>query len=267
MKYRYFSLALLVTVVSCDTKHKKWLLEDTIGLGEITPIGLVYNTGKLWISDGDHNQVVAINLEGVIIDTLGDLQRPMHIDFQQDTLFIPEYGSDQITLFSAGKTTLEIPYQLDAPAAIAVLDEEMAIVDFYNHRILFYDGLAWSIIGKKGKAFGELFYPTDVHLLTNKIVIADAYNNRVQVFSKKGKPLKIIGEADKMNAATGVYADPKTIFVTDFENNRVLVYNHQGELLQIITADIQKPTDVVVIRDCLYVANYKGKSITKYKKQ
>ena len=69
-----------------------------------------------------------------------------------------------------------------------------------------------------------------------------------------------------MNAATGIFANEKEVFITDFENDRVLTYNHKGELQQVISENIDKPTDLVIKDDILYIANYKGKSLLKMKK-
>ena len=41
---------------------------------------------------------------------------------------------------------------------------------------------------KKGNELGELNYPTDIQILKDKIVVADAYNNRIQIFDKQGIP-------------------------------------------------------------------------------
>ena len=265
MKYLY--LTLLITLSSCANNSKEWKQTGTIDLGEVTPIGLTMQDGKLWIADGDHNQVVEINLEGEVQQTIDGFERPMHLDSEGGVLYIPEYGSDNIIKFQNGvKSILEIPDSLDAPAGVDVYQKEIAIADFYNHRIVFFNGNDWISFGKEGKAPGEFYYPTDISIGSDKIFIADAYNNRIQVFDKKGNHLKVIGEAEKMNAATGIYSTEKEIFITDFENNRVLTYNHDGELQQIITDGIDKPTDVLMEEGILYIANYKGKNIIKMKK-
>ena len=86
-------------------------------------------------------------------------------------------------------------------------------------------------------------------------------------FDKKGKSLQVIGAAEKMNAATGVFADDNNMIITDFENDRVLIYNHAGIIQQIITVGIDKPTDVIIKDGILYIANYKGKNIIKMERQ
>mgnify|MGYP006256143685 CR=1 FL=1 len=265
---KYLPILILIIFASCKNNNKKWQVSETLDLGDITPIGLSFEGEKLWLADGDHNQIVAIDLEGKVLQTLKDFERPMHLDSEEQTVYIPEYGSDNIVKLQNGKRTiLEIPDSLDAPAGVDVFGKEIAIADFYNHRIVFFDENKWLTFGKEGKMKGELYYPTDVNIGKDKIFVADAYNNRVQVFDKKGNVLTTMGENEKMNASTGIFANENEILITDFENNRVLVYNHQGKLQQVISEGINKPTDILIENNVLYIANYKGKNIIKMKKK
>jgi DNA-binding beta-propeller fold protein YncE len=268
MKQLLFTVLGCVVLFSCTKTDKEWQPFETIELGKITPIGFAFIADNIWIADGDHNQLVEVNQKGEIQNTVVGFERPMHIDSKDGVLYIPEYGSDQIIKYGNGKRALlSLSDSLDAPAGVAVFNQEIAIADFYNHRIVYFDGQKWFSFGKEGKGKGELYYPTDVQILTDKIVVADAYNNRIQIFDKSGNSLRIIGEEQKMNAATGLYADDNGIWVTDFENDRVLVYQHDGTLSQIIEKGIDKPTDILVRNQHLYIANYKGRNILKLKKQ
>ncbi len=267
MKQLFLIMLCIFSIFSCAENEKQWQFVETIDLGTITPIGFVFQGNNIWIADGDHNQIVEVNQKGKIQNVFPNFERPMHLDIKGKTFFIPEYGSDQIIEFTNGqKDSLEVPDGLDAPAGVAVYNEEIAIADFYNHRIVYFDGKDWMFFGKEGKTKGELYYPTDVQILSSKIVVADAYNNRIQVFDKNGKSIQTIGETEKINAATGVFANEEEIIVTDFENNRVLVYNHRGELQQIISEKVEKPTDILIEKGTLYIANYKGKNLLKMNK-
>ena len=124
------------------------------------------------------------------------------------------------------------------------------------------DGQQYIAIGKKGKAEGELYYPTDVQVTDDLIWVADAYNNRVQAFTKDGVFAKAIGADLKINAATGIFISAEEVFVTDFENDRVLVLDMDGNLLQEINEGIEKPTDILVNQGLLYVANYRSGKLT-----
>lgn len=264
MKQIFFIVVSILFFSSCAVK-KEWQQADKIDLGDVTPIGFAFQNDKFWIADGDHNQVVAVNSSGEIQEKIADSERPMHIDIENGVLYIPEYGSDQIIEYHNNeKSVLEIPDSLDAPAGVDVYQKEIAIADFYNHRIVYFNGQSWTSFGKKGKKVGELYYPTDVQILSDKIVVADAYNNRIQVFDKDGNALQTIGESEKMNAATGIFANEKEIWVTDFENDRVLVFDYNGNLQQIINEGLEKPTEILKVGDAIYIANYKGKNILKF---
>lgn len=262
MKYIATAVLGLLLLMSCKEKEqlpKEWAFARTIQLDGVNPIGIAEVEGKLWLSDGDHNRLVQIDANGKIEQTIDSLERPMHIDADGETIFIPQYGADNIATLKGGSLgTLVLTDSLDAPAGISVLGKEKAIADFYTNRILYTDGADWISFGKEGKAEGEFYYPTDVQLTDSLIWVADAYNNRVQAFDKKGNFVKMMGQDQKMNAATGIFVSEEEVFVTDFENDRVLIFNHDGALKQQISHHIEKATDLLVLNDQLYVINYRN---------
>ncbi len=250
--------------------YKPWSMSKQIPLNGVSPIGLVEQKGDLWISDGDHNRMIKTNFSGKMLDSISDFDRPMHISNQDGKLYIPNYGADNIVIVDENKKieTLNLPDTLDAPSGISVVEDEIAIADFYNHRILYFDGAKWISIGEEGHENGDLYYPTDVQIFGDKIYVADAYNNRLQVFNKKGESILLIGEEEKMNASTGVFiASEKELYITDFENNKVNVYNAKGELHQTLSTGLSKPIDLIKTNNKLVVINYKGQSIVIYTKK
>jgi len=267
--YKYISTLLLLTIISsCQDNSELWIYQHTIDLGKTTPIGLTAVNNHLWIADGDNNQLVHINSDGKILFEEGGFDRPMHIASDGESIYIPEYGKDQITIFNnKEKSSLKLRDSLDAPAGIHIVNEQIAIADFYNHRILFGKKDKWISLGKEGKKDGEFYYPTDVHIAHQKIYVADAYNNRVQIFDLNGKHLKSIGKEEKMNAATGIFVSENNIYITDFENDRVHIYNLEGQVVQTIAEGLEKPTDVLINEGQLYIANYKGKNLMTYTKK
>lgn len=271
MKHFIYVIAVLLLVTACKEKEeipKEWMLSKTIQLDGVNPIGLTQVNGNLWLSDGDHNRLVKIDEEGQIIETIDSLDRPMHIDAVKETIFIPQYGKDVIeTVDKKGRFVMQVSDSLDAPAGISVFENERAIADFYNNRILYFDGANWISFGKEGKAEGEFYYPTDVQITKDKIWVADAYNNRIQVFDKKGGFLQMMGQNQKMNAATGIFVSENEVFVTDFENNRVLVFDKTGKLLQVLTDQIEKPTDMMIKDEVLFIINYRNGKLNLFDKQ
>ena len=254
---------------SCSPEKMEWKFEREIDLGDITPIGLTQLNQSIWLADGDNNRLVEIDNSGEIISQKENFERPMHIATDGKNILIPEYGKDQISILGSDNvlSKLLIKDSLDAPAGVDYLDGTYAIADFYNHRILLGKDDQWISFGKEGKKEGEFYYPTDVQITADKVYVADAYNNRVQVFDRNGNFESTFGKEEKINAATGILVSDKAVFVTDFENDRVLVYDLNGQVLQIIHTKVEKPTDLLLVKDKLYITNYKGKSISVFSLQ
>ncbi len=265
IKYLVLSCLLVLLMSSCARKGKKsatWIYDKSIDLGKVAPIGVIPDGEHFWITDSDNNQVVQIDAKGAIVKAYQGFARPMHPTLVDGKLYVPEYTADTIKTLAAGKTGfLPILDQPDAPASVDILGDAIAVADFYNHRVIYQKGQEKLTFGEKGKSSGQFHYPTDVQFKHNKLYVADAYNHRIQIFDLTGKYLQTIGETEKMNATTGIFVDDRHIIATDFENNRLLIYDLEGKLLQIIDQHLNKPTDVFVKGDQLFVTNYKGKSL------
>lgn len=272
MKQYIIILLTAMLIASCQEKKQteiRWVHSKTIALADVNPIGIAQGEKGIWLSDGDRNRLVLIDNSGVVLNTIDSLDRPMHIASEGEMLVIPQYGNDEILRFRESEKEIVRTWDsLDAPAGVAIKGAEIAIADFYNNKVHYTENSSdWITFGKEGKADGDFYYPTDVHLTESNIWVADAYNNRLQMFDKKGNHLKTIGEDQKMNAATGIFVSDTNAYTTDFENDRVLVFDLEGSLKQVLDTDISKPTDLIIIDEVLYVTNYKGKSLSVYTQQ
>lgn len=269
MKHLYLLLGIIL-LISCgeEPRETEWTLEETMSLDKVNPIGMAANDEGIWLSDGDRNRLVLLDVKGRVIRAIDSLDRPMHIDGQGKELLIPTYGNDRINLLSNGElSNLALKDSLDAPAGVAVAGNQVAIADFYNHRILYsQNGSDFISFGSEGKAPGQFYYPTDVQILEDEIWVADAYNNRVQVFDLQGNHLRILADKEGINAATGLYVSEDEVFITDFESDRVLVMDKAGNLRQVLEEQIEKPTDVLILEDRMYIANYKSGQLNRYRK-
>ena len=285
MKKFLYLIPIVIGIISCEEKEtvpQEWQFEKVVELDGVNPIGVALDGNDIFLSDGDHNRIVKVDLDGEILFSMEDFERPMHIDFgeadmeitdkistsilKERALFIPEYGRDSIAIMRDNKRDyLIINDSLDAPAGISVYDNEIAIADFYTNRILYYNGSEWINFGKEGKADGDFYYPTDVQITVDNIFVADAYNNRGQVFDKTGRFLAQFGKDENFNAATGIYVSDNEIFLTDFENNRVLVFGKDYTVKQILKTNIDKPTDVIVLDQQLLITNYRKGELVIFK--
>ena len=256
-----------ILILGCTTSNpdRQWNYSGTISLDGINPIGLTANEQGLWMSDGDHNRIALIDERGGVVEQVVGLDRPMHIDSDGKAIYIPQYGNDQVLKWTNNDSTLiQVRDSLDAPAGVSIWKDQIAIADFYNHRVLYFDGQEWQSIGKEGKEEGNFYYPTDVQITEELIWVADAYNNRGQVFDTSGVFQFTFGTDQKLNAATGLYVSKDQVFITDFENDRVLIFTKEGQLVQILDRAIEKPTDLMVWKDVLYITNYRKGEVVTY---
>jgi len=276
---RFFYLLLigLLILISCkeseeesadSVNNKQWKFVREIKIDNISPTGLQTDGKYLWISDAKNNRIIKTDLDGSIVKEYPDFKRPMHLSLYNSTVYVPEYLTDKIKIING--TEIEeylLKEKPDAPAGVFVNDSLIAVVDFYNHRIILQVKDHVTLIGNEGHKQGELYYPTDVALVNDKIYVADAYNNRVQVFDYEGNSLRIIGEKEKINVATGIEVTDGSIFVTDFEGNRILIYDLYGKRIHIINEHLKKPTEISVQNNLMFVSNYAGSSISVFEQR
>ncbi len=270
-KVFYLLLIGLPILISCkeseeesadSVNSKQWEFVREIKVENISPTGLQTDGEYLWISDAKNNRVIKTDLDGSIVKEYPDIKRPMHLSLYNSKIYVPEFLIDKIKIISNDDIN-EYPLmeKPDAPSGVSVNDTSIAIADFYNHRIILQGKDDIILIGKEGHNEGELYYPTDAALVNNKIYVADAYNNRVQVFDYDGNSLQIIGDRDKINVATGIEVTDDNIFVTDFEGNRILIYDLNGKLIYIINEHLNNPTEISVSKNKMYVSNYGSGSV------
>ena len=262
---RIFIFIICCFLISCQ-QEREWVFEKKISLPENTrPLGIVLADDGFWISDPDNNRILRVDERGDLQQDISHLNRPMHIELSNNKLFIPNFFNDTVSIFEKGNIkSLAIAAVLDAPSAVSVQGKTIALADFYNHRIILLKNGAVSQIGEEGRTDGLLFYPTDVELVGDKVIVADAYNNRVQIFDQDGNFQKVIGWQENIQVATGLEVFEDKIFVTDYYGSRVLIYDFEGMLIEVLEEEFNKPTDIIVQSGKLFVPNYGENSISVY---
>ncbi len=258
----FLGIALLS---ACNNKPKQWGYSGTIELTGIAPIGMIAAADGFWLSDVDHDRLVKIDKTGKVLQEIAGLTRPMHLDGHDDNFYIPQFGADKIVRWDGSALhEVIVADSLDAPGGVALGEGMLAVADFFNHRVVVNKQDSSFIIGKEGHDNGSLYYPTDLKIDRDYLYIADAYNNRVEVYDHRGKYVRTIGWQEGIRVATGVEAGNQQIFITDFHGNRLLVYDVYGQLLQTFSQHLDNPTDALLINDKLYVVNYRGQNISIY---
>jgi DNA-binding beta-propeller fold protein YncE len=128
------------------------------------------------------------------------------------------------------------------PTGIAVNPKtaELLVVDTLQSRVLRFDledRMPKGSFGTDGAKEGRFHYPTNISVTaTGDIIVSDALNFRVQVFSPEGRYLSTIGS---MGDAPGTFSRPKgvaadsdgNIYVVDALFDNIQVFDKTGRLL------------------------------------
>ena len=225
------------------------------------PIGVVRVGGLIWVSDRARHRVLGFrDGEAVIVLGQPNLTR---------------------TLVNAGGEPSSAT--LSGPTGLATDGRRLIVADTDNHRVLIWNqiptesgaradvvigqGNAQSVLPNRGRGLGipdfaSLRFPRGVYIDADRVVVADAGNNRVLVFAAEPAPfgaraedvlcqpdfdisLPNGGNAGAVNGRchgpSGVALVGERIAVADTLNDRVLVFAGQGALGRPADAVLGQP--------------------------
>jgi DNA-binding beta-propeller fold protein YncE len=265
----FFCVTLML--IGCGTTEKEvyyeWQFDKNIALDTLGPVGIAVVANQIWLADVDHNRLVQIDTAGMILESLSNIERPMHISSFNNQLLIPSYPSDSLAVYENNRLSKEVlQIQPDGFASISKNNDFTAIADFYNHKVYLIKGQQVQTLGGEGHTDAKMYYPADVQIFDDTLYVADTYNNRVQIFDLDGNLIRILGQEQKIRETTGLKVTTDEIFVTDFGGKRVLVFDKKGMIKQILTQSFDRPADIEILNDKLFVVNYGGKSLSIYKR-
>ena len=165
------------------------------------------------------------------------------------------------------------------PTGIAVNPKtsELLVVDTLQSRIFRFDLAKRSpkgSFGTDGAMTGMFHYPTNIFVtLTGDIIVSDALNFRVQIFSPKGRFLFTFG---RMGDAPGTFSRPKgvaadsdgNIYVVDALFDNIQVFDKSGRLLMAFGehgtgyGEFWLPTGIYIDNnDLIYVSDSSNKRV------
>jgi DNA-binding beta-propeller fold protein YncE len=102
--------------------------------------------------------------------------------------------------------------------------------------VLDMQGQVMQTIGKHGNGSGEFYYPTELHLDGNNLLVVDAMNFRVQWFDRNGNAEGAMGQigdaVGQMFRPKGVAVDSEDhLYIVDGLLGVVQVFDREGHLL------------------------------------
>ena len=165
------------------------------------------------------------------------------------------------------------------PTGIAVNSKtsELLVLDTLQSRIFRFDlpnRSSKGSFGSDGAAQGQFHYPTNIFVTsTGRIIVSDAFNFRVQVFSAQGHFLFTLGG---MGDGPGTFSRPKgvaadsdgNIYVVDALFDNVQVFDQTGRLLMAFGehgagyGDFWLPTGIYIDKnDLIYISDSSNRRV------
>ena len=211
--------------------------------GYVEAVGLVSRIqkftpeGKLLSSFGKHGSEP------------GELDRPEGVSLDEaGNIYVADGGNHRVQVFTdKGEYVSTIERQFYGPRAIAI-DPQTNVVyvsDSGHHVVNVFDrsGKFIGIIGNRsqqpGDAEGEFKGPVGIDVgADGRVVVADTFNDRIQVFDRSGRFLRAWPVGFTMEGERGIeahlaIAPDGRVFVTDPLGARVFVFGPDGEKLGV----------------------------------
>lgn len=220
------------------------------------------------ISNLDDNKLYIVDLDGKIVDKIGDeieskVYFPQGISVLSDgKIVVTNSGTSTISIFDEKGNFIKsfssfgaAPGKIQYPLGLAVNSkDEIFVLDTGSHVVEVYDkeGKYLRSFGKMGGAYGEFMYPLSIAIGSDNCSYVTDFNARVQVFDENGKfKFKIgdIGSGDGQFTKTSsislgrygisgygprgilVLDEMYRVYVCDTFNNRVHIFDKSGKFL------------------------------------
>ncbi len=256
-------------VVSAETPMAKPLMEHEPGKsmfeggrgfanGEFQePRGLCVDSKKrVYVADTRNYRIQVFLSDGTYIGQLGErgndvgqFEEPMDVAVDRaDRVYVLDTWNHRVQVFTdKGEYVSTIERQFYGPRAIAI-DPQTNVVyvsDSGHHVVNVFDrsGEFIGIIGNQsqqpGDAEGEFKGPVGIDVgADGRVVVADTFNDRIQVFDRSGRFLRAWPVGFTMEGERGIeahlaIAPDGRVFVTDPLGARVFVFGPDGEKLGV----------------------------------
>lgn len=168
------------------------------------PVDLaVSNSGNIFIADTGNKSVLSFSSDGVFLRAIrgsgnNQLEEPSAIAFDaRDNLYVLDKYRGNVTVFSPqgeqlssfGKAVASEASALNKPIALAVVSNEVLVLDGNRVKVFSRQGKYLRAFAAKGKGSGEVDQPVAIAAKGNaSVFIAENNNKRIQTFVLQHKP-------------------------------------------------------------------------------
>jgi DNA-binding beta-propeller fold protein YncE len=225
----------------------------TLSAGVVTPAGLAYRDGTLYVCDIGAGVVHAWDLGTGATRTIGGslsapLKKPVGVCLD-DTgrVFIADVERAEVVVCAPDGSQI---WRLGAPGdgawkpvAVAAGGGRIYAADALAHRVCVFDSDSEDLlatIGSAGSGDGQFYFPTGVALdAERRLYVSDTFNGRVSVFDDFHAPLHTIGQPGDRYGDLGsprqlAVSDSGIIAIADPQFAHVHLFNLEGALLMLL---------------------------------
>jgi DNA-binding beta-propeller fold protein YncE len=265
----YASALLTLSVAACSVQPRI-LIE-----GLDVPMGIAVCDRNIFVAEAGDRRVGVYDSDGRFVYGIDGFERPFDVACSHDFIFVADFGTDRVFRLRRDAKVRKVseahllPLPFAGPAAVTVFNEQLYVTEFYGHRVQKVDLVTYQkqVYGHKGSEPGAMYYPTDTKIFSDgRLVVADAYNHRVQIFDADGSHRFTFTREDygfNVPASVAVNAD-LALVVADSANHRVVKIgkDRAKEILwQTDATDIHSPARISLDHDGLYIVDPSGGQI------
>lgn len=238
-----------------------------IGNGELkSPTSVDIHGDSIYVLDTGNSRIQVFSKKGKLKQTIGrygigsnEFRYPngLMID-SKGYIWVADTGNNRIVKLDGKEQLLSIGRRgaSVSPRGITALDGNLYVAESSSDFVNVYStstGEYVQSIGSQGTESTNLCHPSDCDITSRgDLVVADAGNDRIQIYSLSGDHLFGFGEhgsnAGQFNNPQGIGIDRKSgnIFIADTGNSRVVSASISGSWEFSIAERLIKPVDVAI---------------------
>jgi hypothetical protein len=291
---RYFFLLFIIAanVSSVYCESPSLLLKGSFNNNLYRPVRIAINpSGEIAVADYNRRQICFFNEKFRLASSISLSNAPLSVAYSNDgniyigvanDILLMNHTGDVINKFSDNGAIVQSPVGIKVTQSglVYVIDKDMNKLSIFSA----IGGLQFSF-GTQGTGDGEFYSPSDITLdeSSEKVIIADAGNSRIQIFSLQGSFIRKFGEhiykVDSTWNVIGTFAQIQgvtvdkehRIYITDGGLNHLQIFDSTGTHLGFLgteshsTSVFRVPMGVQVsANDELYITSMASSEIKIY---
>ncbi len=278
--------AVLFAAGAADAGAAEFIAQSEGSLLRPHDLVLSPDGSRLYVADTGNNVIKVLDphtLQVVGAVGRGELAEPHDVIFDRDgRLLVTDSGHDRIVAYrfdgSWPEDVAGWRQRLGAPEGIALdASGRIYVTNAVQHDVaIVVDGEVVKRIGGKGDGTGEFDDPHDIVIGPDGTVyVADAGNNRIQLFTPELDYIATLGgaENDFDDAEYMAIDDRGWLYIADERNHRVKIFDERFRLVTVIgtgrqgngPGELNRPEGVEVRGDLIWISDTYNNRIVLYR--